>query len=102
MRFDAIITLVAPGGFASDAIGQQVPADPVRRTIHANEFAVSATESYAAGAQGLKADCQYQVRSIDYEGEELFEVGDVEYTIIRVERRGEWTRLTGERKRANG
>lgn len=102
MRYDAVITLIAPGGYEQDAIGQQVPAAPVRRVVHANEFGLSASEFYDAGAQGLKPECRYQIRSIDYQSEPLFEAGDVEYTIIRVERRGEWTTLTGERTQANG
>jgi len=102
MRFDAVIVLVAPGAVESDSIGRQVAADPVRRTVYANEFTLSAQEVYEAGAQGLKPECFYQVRSSEYEGESLMEIGDAEYSIIRVSKRGEWTQLIGERVTGNG
>lgn len=100
MRFDAVIDLIATT-FETDAIGQQV-ATKTPRTIFANEFSVSAREYYDAGAQGMKAERQYQVHTVDYAGETLMAVDDVEYNIIRPERRGDWTRLTCERVIANG
>lgn len=100
MRFDALIALIAVS-FTQDAIGQQV-AIKTPHTVYANEFTLSRSEFYEAGAQGLKPDCQYQVRSSEYADERLMAVGDAEYNIIRVERRGEWTRLTGERVVGNG
>lgn len=100
MRFAAVIELIALTQTA-DAIGQQVSAK-TSRTVFANEFEVGTAEFYAAGAQGLKADAVYQVRAIEYEGETLMSVGDVEHNIIRVKRRGEWTLLTCERVLGNG
>lgn len=100
MRYDAVIELIALT-HTTDSIGQQV-AVKTSRNVFANEFEVGTAEFYAAGAQGLKADCVYQVRAVDYEGETLMSVGDVEHNIIRVKRRGEWTLLTCERVLGNG
>lgn len=100
MRFDAVIDLIAVT-YAADDIGQQV-ATKTSRTIFANEWTVSSGEFYDAGAQGHKAERQYQVRGCDYDGETLASVDGVEYNVIRSERRGEWTLLTFERVIANG
>ena len=100
MRYDKVITLIAVT-YTDDAIGQQVPAK-TPRPVFANEFEVGTAEFYAAGGQGLKADCLYQVRAEEYKGEPLMTVGDVEHNIIRVKRRGEWTLLTCERVLGNG
>jgi SPP1 family predicted phage head-tail adaptor len=99
MRFDKVIELIAVT-YASDAIGQEV-ATKTPRTVFANEFAVGSSEFYDAGRSGLKAERQYQVRSVDYNDEALLAVDGVEYTIIRPARRGEWTTLTCERAVAN-
>ena len=103
MRYDKVITLLAVAypTASTDAIGQQVGV-PTRRDVFANEFEVGTAEFYAAGGQGLKADCLYQLRAEEYKGEPLMAVGDVEHNIIRVKRRGEWTLLTCERVLGNG
>lgn len=102
MRFDAVIELVTPGSYTADAIGQQIATGETRHTVFANEFSMSATEVYAAGAQGLKPERQYQVRAVDYAGETKAFVDDVEYRVIRQDRRGEFIRLTLERVMAHG
>jgi hypothetical protein len=99
MRFDSVIELVAVT-YEQDAIGQQVPTK-TRRTVYANEFSVGSREFYDARAEGLTPERQYQIRSEEYAGETLCVVDGDEYTIIRTERRGEWTRLTCERVLGN-
>lgn len=100
MRFSTVIELIAVS-YTQDELGQQVPAK-TRRQIYANEFTVGSAEFYDARAQGLKPECQYQIRSEDYAGETLCAIGGDEYNIIRPEKRGEWTRLTCERVLGNG
>lgn len=92
MRGNAVITLVAET-FTQDSIGQQVASETARE-VYANAFTLSATEFYAAGAEGLRPEHVYQVRSCEYAGEGKARVDGVEFDIIRVDRRGEWTRLT--------
>lgn len=99
MRFDKVIELVALT-YVTDAIGQD-KAVPTSRQIYANEFYLSAGEFYTAGAQGLKPERQYQVRAVDYQDEPLLVADGVEFAVIRVDRRGEWTRLTCQRNVAN-
>ena len=101
MRFDKVIYLVAVT-YQADSIGQQVEQPPARRKVYANEWSISSSERYEAGRNDLKPERRYQVRTSEYQGEQLMEVSGVEYTIIGVEPRGEWTLLTGERKVANG
>lgn len=100
MRFDAVIEL-GKATHTKDSIGQQV-ASTAWRPVYANEYAVSAREFYDAGAQGHKAERQYQIRAIEYADEKLARVDGVEYNIIRPQKRGEWTLLTLERVIANG
>lgn len=100
MRFDAVIDLVALT-YTQDAIGQEVAARTSRQ-VYANEFAVSSAEYYDAGRNGMKPERQYQVRSVDYADEKLLTVDDLEYEIIRTQRRGEWTLLSCQRTVANG
>ena len=99
MRFDAVIDLIALT-YTKDEIGQDI-ASRTSRQIYANEFYLSAGEVYAAGAQGLKPERQYQVRAFDYQDEELLVADGIEFTVIRADRRGEWTRLTCQRHVAN-
>ena len=99
MRFDAVIDLITLT-YSEDAIGQEVAAR-VSHQIFANEFAVSSAEYYDAGQNGMKPERQYQVRSFDYAGEKLLAVDDLDYEIIRTQRRGEWTLLTCQRTVAN-
>jgi hypothetical protein len=99
VRFDAVINFVALT-YTKDAIGQEV-AVPTSRQVHANEFSRSAGEFYTAGAQGLKPERQYQVRAIDYEDEPRLVADGIEFAVIRVDRRGEWTRLICQRNVAN-
>ena len=68
------------------------------RRVFANERTLSAAEFYEAGRTGLRPEREYQVRSCDYGGEGLLVVDEVEYNIVRTERRGEWTVLVCERK----
>lgn len=100
MRFDTVIELIAQA-YAQDELGQQT-ATKTSRQVYANEFSVGSREFYEASATGLTPERQYQIRSADYADERLLSVGDVEYNIVRVERRGEWTRLTCERVLGNG
>jgi hypothetical protein len=86
--------------YTKDSIGQEV-AVPTSRQVYANEFSLSAGEFYAAGAQGLKPERQYQIRAIDYQDEPRLVADDIEFAIIRVDRRGEWTRLICQRNVAN-
>lgn len=95
MRYDRVIKLISMS-YSADAIGQET-GTPTARTIYANEFSIGAAEFYEAGRAGLKADREYQVRAIDYQDEGLLSVDGVEYQIIRVDRRGEWTRLVCQR-----
>lgn len=99
MRFDRVIELVALT-HTQDAIGQETEV-PVARTVYANEFTVSSAEFYDAGRNGLKPERQYQIRACEYQDEALARVDDIEYQIIRTERRGEWVRLTCQRKVGN-
>jgi hypothetical protein len=86
--------------YTKDSIGQEVEAETTT-TVYANEFAISASSYYEAGRAGLQPEREYQIRAIDYQDQPRFRVGGTDYEIIRVDRRGEWTRLVGQRLVSN-
>ena len=96
MRWDAVIDLVSVT-YGQDELRQQV-AVPVKRTVFANEFTVGASEFYEAGQAGMRADREYQVRAVDYQGEELLEVAGERFRVVRVRRAGEFVRLVCEHR----
>lgn len=69
------------------------------RKVYANQLAVSATEFYTAGVQGLKPERQFEVYAFDYGDETYLLCNDVKYRIIRTQVKGEKIRLICERER---
>ena len=96
MRYDRVIELVSVS-FTEDALGQEIEV-PTSRTVFANEFTIGAGEFYEAGRSGMKPEREYQVRSAEYHDEPELIADGVRYQIIRPLRRGEWTRLTCQRR----
>jgi hypothetical protein len=100
VRYDAAIDLGAET-ITADSIGQQV-ATVAWTSVYANRFNLSRDEFYTAGRSGLKPECVYQLRACDYGGETRARVGTTEYDVISADDRGEWTRLTLQRRVAHG
>jgi len=64
------------------------------RTAYANKRSVKQSEFYQASDVGLKPELVFEVRSSDFDNDERIRYGGVEYSITRVEGRGDNTLLT--------
>lgn len=72
------------------------------REVFANPFNVGLNTWAAAQSFGLKPDAVYQVRSVDYQGEESAIVDGIEYSIERAMADGDFTKLTMKKRLDNG
>jgi hypothetical protein len=99
MRFKEVISLISVT-YTEDEIGNRIEV-PVERKIFANEFSVGASEYYNAALVGLRPAKQFEIYSFEYRGEDRLKHDGALYRIIRVETRGERTRLTCERVAAD-
>lgn len=100
MRHDQVIYLLSVT-VEEDEIGNQIET-VTERMVYANELAVSSQEFYNAAATGLRPAKRFEVYSFEYQGEDRLKHDGVVYRIIRVETRGEKTRITCERVAADG
>lgn len=100
MRHHEVIHLLS-SQIVEDEIGNQIEQDTERK-VYANEFSVSATEYYNAAVTGMRPSKSFEIYSFEYNGEEKLKHNGVVYRIIRVETRGEKTRITCERVAADG
>lgn len=100
MRFKEVIYLL------SVIVGYDEIGNPVEtvteRKVYANEFSVSSSEYYNAALTGLRPAKQFEIYSFEYQDEEKLKHNGITYRIVRVETRGEKTRLTCERVAADG
>lgn len=65
-----------------------------RTKVFANNNHIGMEKWAAAKSIGLHADAAIEVRSIDYNGEQVCEFDGCAYDVERVYDRGEWTNLT--------
>jgi len=87
------IVLITPGGWSTDQYGNQIQLEPQQHTVWANPWAVSATYMLKAATENQRQARQYQIRSIEYLGEEDAEIDGVNYK-ISASPRGEYVLLT--------
>jgi hypothetical protein len=104
MRFDRSLELVS-STFTSDDVGNQTAVEQ-RCRIFANELRINSTEyltlSQDAGILSIKDARKFEVYAAEYQGEQHVECGEVRYTVIRVQPRGEKTWLTCRRAVSDG
>ena len=65
-------------------------------TVYANKKGVRQSEFYQASATGLKPEMVFEIRSEEYNNDELLRYNNVDYAIIRTYDKGEFTELTVE------
>lgn len=100
MRHKDIIYLISVE-IAEDEIGNDIETE-VKTRIFANRFYINQSEFYNAQVAGLKPSQQFEVYSFEYKNETKLEHENIEYKIIRVEERGDKTRLTCEKVIGSG
>lgn len=71
------------------------------REVFANRFEIGFSSWASARSAGLNPDAEFQLRSCDYEGEQMVEADGIEYDVTRVSGGGEFTRLTLTRHLSN-
>lgn len=100
MRHKDVIYLISIQ-VIEDEIGNQIPKK-IERMVYANQMAVTQTEFYNAAITGLKPAKQFEIYSFEYQGEEKLKHEEQMYRILRVETKGEKTRLICEKVAADG
>lgn len=55
----------------------------VRKTVYCNKKSVRQSEYYQAASQGYQPELMLEIRTEEYEGEELFLMNDKQYRIMR-------------------
>jgi hypothetical protein len=100
MRHSEVIYLLSHS-FSEDSVGNQIPTTS-ERMIYANEFEVGSAEFYNAAVNGLKAVKRFEIYSFEYKDESQLKHDGKVYNIIRVQKKGEKTRVTCERDVGNG
>ncbi|MFE1630747.1 phage head closure protein [Brevibacillus reuszeri] len=101
--FDHELTLILPGGYEEDAIGNQIPTDPIETTVLCCLDSVGRTEFYNAAANGLRPELLLVIHAFEYNGERKVMFQGVTYNVIRTyEADFEELELTCERIAADG
>ena len=95
MRFNDVITLVTTTA-TQDEAGVFHDTE-VKRDVFANPYTIGANAYMAAQSAGLHADAEFQIRSAEYNGEQVVRRGEgeneIEYTVETVINEGEYTRI---------
>lgn len=82
----------------TDEYGFPVEETVIRENVYANKKSVRSNEYYLAKQSGINLSVMFEVRSIDYQGEEKLIYDGEEYIIERTYDRGEFVELTCSRK----
>lgn len=73
----------------TDDYGFPANIETRRTDLFVNKKDVRSSEFYQAAAQGIRLETMFEIRSMDYAGEELLEYEDTRYSIERTYDRGE-------------
>jgi len=82
----------------TDEYGFPKKEEIVKKGIFANKKSVRSNEYYMAKQSGIELSYMFEIRSIEYEGEEQLNYEGNEYTIERTYDKGELIELTCKRK----
>lgn len=76
------------------------PVDDIekKRQAFANRKSVKSSEYYAAKQSGINLSYIFELRSVDYEGEEKLKYNGDSYEVERSYEKGEFTELTCKRE----
>lgn len=82
MLFRDVIKLIAVDSNATNDYGDPIDTES-ERTVFANKKSIRQSEFYQAMATGLKPVIMFEIRTIDYDNEEILEFDSVRYKIER-------------------
>ena len=92
-----VVTLIGVAE-GMDDYGFPIQEKVIREGIYANKKSVRSNEFYMAKQSGINLSVMFEVRSIDYQGEEQLIHNNKEYNIERTYDKGEFVELTCSRK----
>lgn len=101
MRYDAVATLYSET-VEADSRGNLKPVKGEPKEVYANKYTIGMTTYVNARSAGLHADAELQLRTVDYDGENIAILEGIEYTVERVSDSGEFTYLTLAKRLSNG
>lgn len=99
-RFSEVITLRATTNEVSD-IGAVVESN-VDTDAFFNRYSLSLANRLAGAADGLKGMVSGQVRTADYDGQQIAIVDGREYTVTDANESGDYTTITLSERLSNG
>ena len=100
MRYNSVATLFSEV-VEPDSYGNLKPTKGEPHDVYINKYSVGMTTFMAAQEAGLHADSEIQLRTIDYNGENIAVVEGTEFTVERVDDTGDFTRLTLAKRLSN-
>lgn len=100
MRYNTVATLYRET-IEPDSLGNLAPVKGEPNEVFANKYTVGASTFMAAQEAGLHADAEIELRTIDYNGEDIAFMEGIEYTVERVQDSGDFTRLTLAKRLSN-
>lgn len=80
---DDVIVLIRPSAYVRDAVGNQVPIDPIRRQVFATLDSIGSAEYFRAGKDESKPELRANVFWLDYQEEREAEVRGQRYAVYR-------------------
>lgn len=101
-RWNDTIVLVSLPESHQDATGAWVPGEPVKTEVFCNQFYSGLSDRQNPVDAGLMDVADVQVRTEDYDDQPKAVYRGREYTVTRVTRSNEYTRLQLERMLSDG
>lgn len=92
--YNDVITLVSPAGSHQDAAGRWHYGEPQKTEVFCNRFSLSLAQNAAALDMGLRDTIQFQVRTVDYSGQDRAIYEGTEYEVSYVSVHGDKTTIT--------
>lgn len=81
-----------------DENGFPAPVESKPRMVFANEKSIRSNEYYLAKQNGIELSYMFEIRTIDYEGEEKLKYNDENHLIERIYKKGEFMELVCKRR----
>ena len=96
-RWSDVISLISlEEGINDNGFPEIVEGDP--RDVFANRLEIYTNEHYQAKQSGITIQYKFEVRSVEYQGEERVKYNDEKYDVERVFENSEFVELTLKRK----
>lgn len=92
-RWSKIIDLVATDPDGTDESGFPSEVESIRSGLFVNKKDVRSSEFHQAAARGVRLEAMFEIRTVEYQGEEVLIFEGQRFEIERTYERGEITEL---------